>query len=240
MSWQATSWAVKQRTGSPARKLMLLVLANYADEHGCCWPSQQTLSYDTEQSLDSIQRHLKSLEKLKLIRKVIRTNGPGRWSGRTYFLNITVPDSSVPQSAAQSDGNGAVAVSEAVPHQPRPLCRTTPGTMPHQPRDHAAPVRHEPSIEPSINFQREPSDENQSKNARPTAHVRQMAVREKRPGVEVIQNRLAQRLGPEGWSILLDLSEADLRQATALEEQGLGSSAIEYLRKSVSRKARAR
>jgi hypothetical protein len=52
MSWQATAWAEKQVTGSPARKVLLLVLANYADEDGICWPSQETLAKGTEQSLD--------------------------------------------------------------------------------------------------------------------------------------------------------------------------------------------
>src|SRR5437016_5469423 len=104
MSWQATAWAVEQTTGSPGAKLMLLTLANYADDTGCCWPSQETLARDTEQSLDSVQRYLKKLEKLNLIRKVTRPMGPGRWSSRTYFLPITVAKTSKPQSAAQSDG----------------------------------------------------------------------------------------------------------------------------------------
>lgn len=40
MSFQALSWAKKARTGSPTRKAVLLVLAEYADEDGYCYPSQ--------------------------------------------------------------------------------------------------------------------------------------------------------------------------------------------------------
>src|ERR1700730_1350095 len=89
MSWQATAWAVRQKTGSAGCKLLLLTLANYADDTGCCWPGQDTLKNDTEQSLDTIQRQLKKLETLGLVRKVPRPMGPGRWSSRTYFLNMT-------------------------------------------------------------------------------------------------------------------------------------------------------
>ena len=40
MSWQATAWALRQKTGSSGCKLLLLTLANYADDTGCCWPGQ--------------------------------------------------------------------------------------------------------------------------------------------------------------------------------------------------------
>jgi hypothetical protein len=41
MSWQATAWGQRQTTGSSGRKALLLVLANYADDQGICWPSQE-------------------------------------------------------------------------------------------------------------------------------------------------------------------------------------------------------
>jgi hypothetical protein len=37
--------------------------------------------------------------------------------------------------------------------------------------------------------------------------------------VEVIQNRIAQRLGPDGWLILSELSEADRNRLTILERR---------------------
>lgn len=146
VSWQATAWAVKQRTGNPALKLLLLTLANYADDEGCCWPSQKTLSEDTEQSADSVQRKLKQLEASGLIRKVVRLGKQGRWSSRTYFLDMGVAEKSKPQSAARPDDEP---------------CRNEPSTMPQNRDDHAATgtvtMPHssaaltviEPSIEPS-------------------------------------------------------------------------------------------
>ena len=82
MSWQATAWAVKQTAGSPSAKLLLLTLANYADADGCCWPSQEVLAVDTEQSVDTVQRRLKKLIDAGLTRKVPRAQGAGRWDSR--------------------------------------------------------------------------------------------------------------------------------------------------------------
>src|ERR1017187_996705 len=89
MSWQATAWAERQRTGSPARKVLLLILANYADEHGLCWPSQELLAFGTEQSLDTVQRQLRKLTAAGIISVAVRPQGRGRWPGRTYKLNMT-------------------------------------------------------------------------------------------------------------------------------------------------------
>ena len=62
MSIQALNWAISQKTGSPQSKLVLLLLANYADESGICWPSQISLVQQSEQSDDTVQRHLKAME----------------------------------------------------------------------------------------------------------------------------------------------------------------------------------
>lgn len=55
MSYQATAWAVKQKTGSPSGKSLLMALANYAGECGECHPSIATHAEDTEQSEQSEQ-----------------------------------------------------------------------------------------------------------------------------------------------------------------------------------------
>jgi hypothetical protein len=236
MSWQATAWAVRQKTGSAGCKLLLLTLANYADDTGCCWPGQESLRDDTEQSLDTIQRQLKLLEAAGLIRKIIRPMGPGRWSSRTYFLNLTVAEISKPQSAAWSDavdsaGAPGGSPGGTMPQGNRDHAAPDPVTMPHQTRDHAAPVRHEPSLEPQLEPSLEPSSASKPKKL--TAVQRQAAFREGRKGVEVVQNRIAQKIGGDGWEILGLLSPAELQRATELEERGwLDATAIELLRTS--------
>lgn len=54
MSWQASSWALKQRVGDPILKILLLAAANYADPDGRCWPKVETLAFDSEVSKRTI------------------------------------------------------------------------------------------------------------------------------------------------------------------------------------------
>lgn len=60
---------------------------------------------------------------------------------------------------------------------------------------------------------------------------RQEAFKTGRKGVEVIQNRIARRLGFDGWEILQGLNTTDLEMITTLEERGkLGADVLGLLR----------
>ncbi|MGL1919935.1 MAG: helix-turn-helix domain-containing protein [Hyphomicrobiales bacterium] len=74
MSWKSTGWAQDVVTGSTVTKCILYAVANYADEDGVCWPSQDRLATDTECSLDTVQRHLKKLEENGTIIRQRRAN----------------------------------------------------------------------------------------------------------------------------------------------------------------------
>ena len=92
MSWRASAWALKQRTGAPGPKLTLLALAAYAtDADGVAWPSQQTLADVTEQSVDSIQRHVRLLERLGLISIEHRRRRTGDGLANIYRLSFSRP-----------------------------------------------------------------------------------------------------------------------------------------------------
>jgi DNA-binding transcriptional MocR family regulator len=77
MSVQAISWALSVKTGSPSAKAVLLAIANYADANGRCWPSQRRIADETEQSIDSVQRRLRDLEKGGFIARERRDRGDG-------------------------------------------------------------------------------------------------------------------------------------------------------------------
>ncbi|SFH82491.1 helix-turn-helix domain-containing protein [Bradyrhizobium sp. cf659] len=234
MSWQATAWAAKQRAGSPGAKLLLLALANYADDTGHSWPSQETLATDTEQSVDTVQRQLRKLEAAKLIEKAVRPQGRGRWPGRTYRLNMPVAEKSKPQSAAWSEQeNPSIPPEGFGPHHAAPDPSTVPHSYAVSPCRTA--MRHEQTIEPS----KEPPAQHQhlrgaareSPKGRPSVAERQAGFQRKRGNVETVQNRIAQRLGADGWVILQAIGERDLDRLTKLQERGrLSDSAIERLR----------
>jgi DNA-binding transcriptional ArsR family regulator len=209
MSWQCTAWAAKQKTGSAARKVLLLVLANYADEHGICWPTQETLKLETELSEDTIQRHSKALERDGLLKMSRRRRKTGTWAGKIYQLNMRVV--TMPQNAVWSDD------------EKPPTCEPTSGasTTPQPAADHTATtgettpqaLRHKPSLnKPSS------SKPSSSSSTRKPVAARLEAFHGKQVGIEVIQNLIASRLGPDGWLILQSVSASDLTMLTRMQQ----------------------
>lgn len=61
MSVEAISWALKQKVGSSSAKALLIVMANMANEHGLCYPSQKYLSESVEQDIKTIQKNINYL-----------------------------------------------------------------------------------------------------------------------------------------------------------------------------------
>jgi hypothetical protein len=63
MSFEAMSWASKQRTGNSSRKLVLLSLANHTNGHtGQCNPRIKLIAHECEMSERSVRDHLRALE----------------------------------------------------------------------------------------------------------------------------------------------------------------------------------
>ena len=86
MSWQASSWVLKQRIGNPILKLLLLAAANYADPDGRCWPKVDQLAVDSEVSRRTIQRKLMELQELGFIRVTPRYDGSKQKSSLIEIL----------------------------------------------------------------------------------------------------------------------------------------------------------
>ena len=193
MSWQATAWAIRQTTGAARRKVLLLALANYADETGVCWPSQETLARDTEQSVDTVQRQLDVLEKLKLIQRERMPKRRGQWQGHRYKLAL--------QTIQALKGQNAVRFRDLRSGQAAISALTRPQSL-----------RLKPSIEPSY----EPSP----KSTTSGSAERLQAFQSKQEGAEVVQNRIARRIGDDGWLVLGEMSDAQRARLSTLERQG--------------------
>ena len=88
MSFTALSWAIKQDTGNATSKLILLVLANYADENNTCYPSQEHIASLCPCSRRSVSTHIKALEKKGFFRIVKCSSGMKIWN--RYLLNSNV------------------------------------------------------------------------------------------------------------------------------------------------------
>lgn len=68
MSISAISWALKVKTGSPTTKLVLIKLADNANDDGQCWPSIRHISEQTELSERAVREHIKALVGLGFVR----------------------------------------------------------------------------------------------------------------------------------------------------------------------------
>lgn len=74
MSFQAMAWATKIKLPT-YEKFVLIMLSNYADEDGKCWPSIETLCNETGLSRPTVKRVLNKLAERGIIKKVRRTKG---------------------------------------------------------------------------------------------------------------------------------------------------------------------
>lgn len=88
MSYRALSWAAKQAL--PAyEKLVLLMLADRADDHDKCWPSVPKLMKDCGISRAQVQKCRKRLEERGLVRRDAQTRTYGQTSNM-YYLDLTL------------------------------------------------------------------------------------------------------------------------------------------------------
>ena len=174
--------------------MLLMTIATYADEYGFCWPAQTTLARDAEMSVDTVQRQLKILEEQKTLTRVHMPKRRGQWRGYCYRLNMT-SDTTV---AATNLENSSANV------RPGHAASST-DTKPHS-------LRHKPSIEPSF--------ETSTGEMPAKAVMRQVTFRKQYEGIEIVQHRIASRIGIDGWLILGDMSEPELARVSGLERLG--------------------
>lgn len=79
------AWSLEEVMGSEA--LVLLALADQANDEGLCWPSQEKLAPKARQSVSTLRRSLRSLEKMGLLTTITRSSTRGRRSN-LYLLHI--------------------------------------------------------------------------------------------------------------------------------------------------------
>lgn len=85
MSGKVVGWAFEQKTGSQAAKLVLVKLADNANESGYCFPSIDLIVEHTELSERAVRKHLNELQTKGLI-KIIRRFTDGVQLPNHYHL----------------------------------------------------------------------------------------------------------------------------------------------------------
>lgn len=115
MSVHVTSWVLRNSRATLGSRLVLLCLADYADDKGGnCWPSVQTISNETLLSERQVQYALRHLEQIGEI--AVEEKGGGRRSTR-YIVCM----SGVQNLHPSSNGRGAThCTPEVQPTAPDP------------------------------------------------------------------------------------------------------------------------
>lgn len=154
MSWEALNWAQDRLTGSMGAKGVLMLLANYANQDGECFPSLRSLALRTEQSVDTVRRKIKELEARGLIERVEQWRDNGTRTVDRFRLLMHA------KTAVVGDVDAADGVAEEGEEEVGGTLANCEGTLANcqgDPSNHGrgtlAPVQGqyiEPSLEPSL------------------------------------------------------------------------------------------
>lgn len=87
MSMMLMVKAMRIRVGNPLRKLVLIKLADNANDLGECWPSHQHIADQCEISRRSVINHINKLEEMGLLRREYRTKNNEKQSN-LYYLTL--------------------------------------------------------------------------------------------------------------------------------------------------------
>jgi hypothetical protein len=138
MSIRAMNWAWEQEVRGGGL-LVLLALADHADNDGICWPGQAHLAEKTKLSRQTVNEQLSHLEALELMHSEDVRDGTGRFLHKRYFLHLPRPAMSGKPTRSMSEkptrdhvGISAPALSgSAAPTKEEPSnCNRKPPTSP--------------------------------------------------------------------------------------------------------------
>ena len=94
--------ALKAKVGSPLRKLVLVKLADQANDDGECWPSYQSIAEACEMSRRTVISHIEWLEENGFLRRNYRKSKEGLSRSNVFVLTIESGANAAPQGANNS------------------------------------------------------------------------------------------------------------------------------------------
>ena len=77
--------AMKIKVGNPTRKLVLIKLADNANDEGICWPSYQNIADHCEVTKRSVMSHVAKLEEMGLLKRKYRKTDDGSMNKSNYY-----------------------------------------------------------------------------------------------------------------------------------------------------------
>ena len=113
MSVHVESWAWRQKVGSAARKLVLVKLAQNADDDGWSWWRQSRIAEECEMRRETVNRHIAALRGLGLLQVIEwpREQGGGRGINR-YRVLVPEDDGDVTKTHSGRDRDAQPPVTD--------------------------------------------------------------------------------------------------------------------------------
>ena len=124
MSMSLMVSAMKSKVGNPLRKLVLIKLADNANDQGECWPSYQHIADQCEIARSTVKNHVRELEKSGFLRREYRKNGAKNQSN-IFHLNlgqqITGVGRQITQGRASDNPGGGASDNPRTSHSLEPV-----------------------------------------------------------------------------------------------------------------------
>ncbi|EMK9365938.1 helix-turn-helix domain-containing protein [Escherichia coli] len=102
MSMNLMAKAMNIKVGNPLRKLVLIKLADNANDNGECWPSYQHVADQCEVSRSTVKSHIRALEEMGFLKREFRRKGELNQSN-VFYLTLD----NAQQIQPESGGAGA-------------------------------------------------------------------------------------------------------------------------------------
>lgn len=102
--------AFRAKVGNPLRKLVLLKLADQANDDGECWPSYQHIADQCEVSRTTVKNHIRELEKMGWLTREFRRDGE---LNRSNIYRLTIPEKG--RAPAALVGQDVTGVGQELP-----------------------------------------------------------------------------------------------------------------------------
>lgn len=118
MSITAIAWALSVKTGSPTTKLVLIKLADNANDEGKCWPSNRHIAEHTELSERAVREHIKTLVLAGLV-AIEERYTEGVRIPNVYYLQLR-QSVGVGHHVPGGGAGGAPGVGQEVPGNSKP------------------------------------------------------------------------------------------------------------------------
>jgi DNA-binding transcriptional ArsR family regulator len=119
VSNDAITWAYRQQTRTSGAKFVLVVLADFADEAGSCFPGQALLAERTGQGERTVRRQVIELEEAGLIAREHRYDREGQRTSDRYRLQMATGqnDRKAPEAALPANGDRLPAIYDSTTGQ---------------------------------------------------------------------------------------------------------------------------